>query len=52
VAPAGETTFSKLLSTTARYLKSSGILFCFNIGSITGNHRAALLIARIVAECQ
>jgi len=52
VAPEEETALYNPLSITARYLKSSGILFFLSIGSITGNHRWALLIANMVNECQ
>ncbi len=38
------------LSVTQRFLKSSGTLFFFKIGSITGNHLFALFIASIVNE--
>ena len=40
-APLGERVFSKPLSMTAKYLKSSGTPSSFKIASILGNHLLA-----------
>ena len=49
-APDGDTTFDKLLSTTAKYLKSSGIPYFSKIGVIIGNHLLVFFRYRIVFE--
>ena len=51
-APAGEVTFSKPLSINAKYLKSSGRLFFFSMGSIIGKYFSALLNSNSVLDCQ
>ena len=46
-APAGEITLESPLSATAKYLKSSGMLFFFRIGSIIGKYLLALFMSKI-----